>query len=401
MADRWTVGSLDAGTPSFPYPRVVRWNVRAVDWVAGVAMVGVLAAGGALALGAYGTGDPATQDAVESDFSAGTITADDFEGETDEPDESDDKDVKTKDRQRPGRTEGGGTVSGGSPIVFPGDPVPAEPVAEPVEFVISSFNILGSTHTANGSRERFAEGPVRARNVAPLLAHHGVEIVGFQEMQNNQRDVIASMLGDRFAFYPGASMSERESVNSIAWDTTRWEAVDSQVVDIPYFYGNIRKMPVVKLQNRTNDAQIWVGNFHNPADANGPAEQWRDRAQQIQVQLANDLIEADGVPVLFTGDFNEREDVFCAFVGQTPLTAADGGSVEGGVCRPPSPTYIDWVFGSGVTWLSHLADKGPAVFRTTDHPMIVVHAMLQPPGGSAAAEEAADALSRTEDAQDQ
>jgi hypothetical protein len=196
-------------------------------------------------------------------------------------------------------------------------------------------------------------------------------------------------------------MSERESVNSLAWDTTRWEAVDSLVVDIPYFGGSIRKMPVVKLQNRSNDAQIWVGNFHNPADANGPAEQWRDRAQQIQVQLANNLTEQDGIPVLFTGDFNEREDVFCAFVGQTPLTAADGGSVEGGVCRPPSPTYIDWVFGSGVTWLSHLADKGPLVFRTTDHPMIVAHALLQPPGGSAAAEEAADALSRTEDAQDE
>ena len=366
-------------------------------------MVGVLAAGGGLALGAYGSDDPDTGPAVESDFAAGTINAEDFEGDPEEDSDPETPPEDDKPRKRPGRTQdsGGGTLSGGSPIVFPGEPVPAEPVAEPVEFVISSFNILGSTHTTGGSRSRFASGPLRARNVAPLMAHHGVEIVGFQELQNNQRDVIQSMLGDRFAMYPGASMSERESVNSIAWDTTRWEAVESLTVDIPYFYGNVRKMPVVKLQNRSNDAQIWVGNFHNPADANGPAEQYRDRAQQIQVQLANDLIEQEGLPVLFTGDFNEREDVFCAFVGQTPMTAADGGSVEGGVCRPPSPTYIDWVFGSGVTWLSHLADKGALVHRTTDHPMIVAHALLQPPGGSAAAEEAADALSRTEDAQDQ
>ena len=379
--------------------------MRAVDWIAAVAMAGVLAAGGGLALGAFGTASPEPVPPPESDYAAGTITADDFEAAEDDADQEDDesgeKTKPGKKDKKPDEKDSPSWLQGGSPLVFPGDPVPAEPVAKPVEFVISSFNILGSTHTTGGSRARFASGPVRARAVAPLLAHHGVEIVGFQEMQNNQRAVIQSMVGDRFAMYPGASMSERESVNSIAWDTTRWEAVESQVVDIPYFGGNIRKMPVVKLQNRSNDAQIWVGNFHNPADANGPAEQWRDRAQQIQVELANDLIERDGIPVLFTGDFNEREDVFCTFTALTPLTAADGGSNSNGVCRPPQPTYIDWVFGSGVTWLSHLADKGAVVHRTTDHPMIVVRALLEPPEGTSAAQEAEDALGRTEDAQDQ
>jgi len=81
----------------------------------------------------------------------------------------------------------------------------------------------------------------------------------------------------------------------------------------------------------------------------------------------------------------------------TPLTSANGGSNDGG-CRPPSPIYIDWVFGTGVSWLSHLADKGAVVHRTTDHPMIVVHAVLPPPEGGAA-QEAEDALGRTEDAQ--
>ncbi len=376
--------------------------MRAVDWIAGVAMAGVVAAGGALALGAWEDDAPATEaTAVESDFAAGTVNAEDFEGQGEDDESSAEKggseDRAGKEKRKDKGGQGEAPLPGGSPIIFPGDPVPAEPVPEPVEFVISSFNILGSTHTTGGSRARFASGPVRARAVPQLLAHHGVEIVGFQEMQNNQRAVIESIVGDRFAMYPGASMSERESVNSIAWDTTRWEAVDSRTIDIPYFFGNIRKMPVVRLQNRTNDAQIWVANFHNPADAHGPAEQWRDRAQQIQIQLANELIEQDGIPVLFTGDFNEREDVFCAFTAATPLTAADGGS-NGGVCQPPQPTYIDWVFGYGVRWLSHFADKGPLVHRTTDHPMIVVKAVLDPPE-SDATQEAEDALGRTEDAQ--
>ena len=384
----------------------MKWNLRAVDWIAGVAMAGVVAAGGGLALGAFGNeGPPPVEPAVESDLEAGTVTSEDFEGETEEDDEAlpeKEKEPKRrpgkKDQEQPEGTKIVGERPGGSPIVFPGDPVPPEPVAQPVEFVISSFNVLGSTHTANGSRSRFASGPVRARNVAPLLQRHGVEIVGFQELQNNQRAVFQSMAGDRYALFPGASMSERESVNSIAWDVTRWEAVDSRVVDIPYFGGNIRKMPIVRLQNRSNDAQIWVGNFHNPADAQGPAERWRDRATQIEIQLANDLIEADGIPVLFTGDFNEREEVFCSIVGSTPLESANGGTNDGGACRPPSPARIDWIFGSSVTWLSYLADESALVHRTTDHPMIVAHALLEPADGGAA-QEAEDALGRTEEAQ--
>jgi hypothetical protein len=380
----------------------VKWNVRAVDLVAGVAMVGILGAGGILALGAYDGGVPDAPAAPQSDYGAGTIPADEFESDDGTSEEGSGTQQPADAGKHAKRGKGSSRADGpgfgaGSPIVFPGDPVPPAPVAQPVEFVISSFNILGSSHTT-GDRPRFASGPTRARAVGQLLLAHKVEIVGFQEMQNNQRAVIESMVGDRYAMFPGASMSERESVNSIAWDVDRWEAVDSRLVDIPYFGGSIRKMPVVKLQNRSNDAQVWVANFHNPADSNGPAEQWRDRAQQIEVALANDLIEQDKVPVLFTGDFNEREDVFCAFTAQTPLTAANGGSNDG-VCRPPQPTYIDWVFGHGVEWLSQLADKSALVHRTTDHPMIVVHALLQPPEGSAAAQEAADALSRTEDAE--
>lgn len=378
----------------------MKWNVRAVDAIAGVAMAGVVVVGGGVALAGWGTEDPVPAAPVESDFGAGTITSSPYEGPS-EP--AKDKD-KSKDDQKKQKKKGKdtGTVLGlplgGSPIVFPGDPVPPEPVAQPVEFVISSFNILGSSHT-KGDRPRFASGPERARAVAQLLVSHKVEIVGFQEMQNDQRAVIENLVGDRYAMFPGASMSERESVNSIAWDMDRWEAVDSKVVDIPYFHGAIRKMPVVRLQNRSNGAQIWVGNFHNPSDAEGQNEQWRDRATQIEIQLANDLISQDHIPVLFTGDFNEREDVFCPMVGQTPLTAANGGTSENGMCRPPSPTYIDWVFGNDVTWLSFLADKSALVHRTTDHPMIVVHALLQPAEGSTAQQEATDALGRTEDAQ--
>ena len=376
--------------------------MRAVDAIAALAMLGVVAAGGGLALGAWGDDIPAPPAAVESDYDAGTVNSDDFEGET-EPEDDEPKVKKPEDEEpKPGNKKGStapGDLLGGSPIVFPGEPVPPVPVAQPVEFVVSSFNILGSTHTTNSSR--FAPGPVRARAVGPLLLNHNVEIVGFQEMQNNQRAVIESMIGDRFAMFPGASMSERESVNSIAWDLTRWEAVESRTIDIPYFQGRVRKMPVVKLQNRSNDAQIWVANFHNPANAGwGDNERWRERATQLEIELANDLIEQDKIPVIFTGDFNEREDVFCPMTALSPLTAANGGTNEGGVCRPPSPTYIDWVFGHGVTWLSHFADKGTTVQRTTDHPMIVVHALLEPEGGSVAEQEASDALGRTEDAQE-
>jgi len=299
---------------------------------------------------------------------------------------------------RKGGAEAAQPVPGPAPGPAPTAPpwAAGPPTAGPVDFVVSSFNVLGSSHTRGPhARKGFAPGSVRARSAAQLLLDHRVEVVGFQEMQRDQMAVIDRATNGRYAMFPGLSASERESVNSVGWDVTRWDVVDSELVSIPYFEGRPRLMPVVRLRSRANGAQMWVGNFHNPASppGRGQNEAWREEATRREIALANRLHAEHGIPVVFTGDFNEREDVFCAMVAQTMLVAANGGSADG-PCRPPSRMDVDWVFGSQVQWLSHLSDRSSAVRRTTDHPMIVATGRLQPQP-SAAAREAERALRRS------
>src|SRR5690349_12194944 len=51
-------------------------------------------------------------------------------------------------------------------------------------FTVSTFNLLGSSHTPVGGRR--APGTTRMVWANQLLAKHGVDVVGFQEMQADQ-----------------------------------------------------------------------------------------------------------------------------------------------------------------------------------------------------------------------
>jgi hypothetical protein len=82
--------------------------------------------------------------------------------------------------------------------------------------------------------------------------------------------------------------------------------------------------------------------------------------------------------VVLTGDFNEREEVFCKVTGSGAMRAANGGSV-GGSCAPPPDMNVDWIFGSSVIEFSNfLATKGGLVQRATDHPFVVADATIPP-----------------------
>ena len=67
---------------------------------------------------------------------------------------------------------------------------------DPAEFVISSFNVLGSSHTTGKSR--MASGVARVRTAAQLLNLHGVDVVGFQELQPDQKRACLGAAGGGF-----------------------------------------------------------------------------------------------------------------------------------------------------------------------------------------------------------
>ena len=96
-------------------------------------------------------------------------------------------------------------------------------------------------------------------------------------------------------------------------------------------------MPVVLLESTTTKRRAWFANFHNPADTPslGNNARWRAEAAGIEIAHLTALHEADGTPVIVTGDFNEREEIFCRFTAAGVFSAAAGGS-SGGGCAPPA-----------------------------------------------------------------
>ena len=245
-------------------------------------------------------------------------------------------------------------------------------------FHVSSFNILGWTHTRGSSR--YADGVKRMTWAHEILRSHHVNVVGFQELQPQQLEKFNELTGKRWSVYPGDRFERIAMHNSIAWKTRRWERVDVDYINIPYFFGDPVKMPVVKLRHRATDRLVYFANFHNPADSYGNAQKWRDQARRKQIDLADRIAET-GVPLVITGDMNERDKYFCNMVGKTSMHAANGGSNrEGEPCETPDYMGIDWIFGSrAISFTGYKRVETELVRKTTDHPFLVARATISNP----------------------
>jgi hypothetical protein len=257
----------------------------------------------------------------------------------------------------------------------------AKPALPPAaDFVISTFNVLGSSHTSgSGKRPGMASGPTRIRWAASLLNHHGVDVVGFQELQGDQYRAFVGATGGGWGVYPGTAAGPLGIENSLAWRRSEWTLVESHTIQIPYFDGRLRPMPYVLLEHNATGRLSWFANFHNPASNSkrGNNDGHRARAMELEVALANRLWSETGHPVFITGDMNEREVYFCRMTGGAPMIAANGGSNDGSCNPPPYPMPVDWIFGSEVVSFSgYFRDWSNFVQRISDHPMIVSRVTL-------------------------
>lgn len=293
------------------------------------------------------------------------------------------QDPRPKARKRPGKDLAfqaeiiRGTTFAKLPPIPPGfvrvDPASTRPTA----FTVSSFNLLGHGHTVpGGNRPGWASGQTRMRWQVSLLRAHDVSVAGFQEFQGPQFNTFQALAGGEYGVFPGLSMGQAPVQNSIVWRSADWELVEAGTTPIPYFRGNRIPMPHVLLRHRVTGQQVWFMNYHNPADAHGPAERARNVATSIEIGLANRL-SSDGTPVVMTGDFNERTDFFCPVATRANMVSANGGYADGAACRPPGRMDVDWIVGTAdLTFSGFVADRGPAVSRTTDHPMVRARASL-------------------------
>lgn len=248
------------------------------------------------------------------------------------------------------------------------------------EFTVATFNVLGNSHTAKGGRvPHYASGATRMNWTVDLMQQWGVDIIGFQEFQNPQMDAFVRRAGSEFGIYPNPGMNQRNKQNAIAWRNSVFELVDARPVMIPYFHGKLVPMPLVRLRHRASGEELYVMTVHNPASTRWARNQgrWRTEAMNRQIAVTRDVLN-QGVPMLMTGDMNERAEYFCAYTASGSMHAAAGGSNDG-VCRPPpsSRARIDWIFGSqSLSFSDYHLFRDNLVRRTSDHPFIVSDAVL-------------------------
>ena len=258
-------------------------------------------------------------------------------------------------------------------------------LAEETTFRVGTFNVLGSSHTAaiGGNKRGYSSGVTRMGMAYSLISQADLDVIGFQEFEDPQYARFRSLGGSRWDVYPGPSLDRGSIRDSIAWRTDVWKLVEANSIAIPYFGGQLIRRPVIKLENIESGREVWFFNTHNPASTpnHGNNAHWRGVAVSIEIRLANEL-GADGTPVVFTGDYNDRAEVFCPIVGGTDLLAANGGGYSSG-CDTPDRMDVDWIFGSGMQFSDFVSASQGIVGRVSDHPFIYAEAFIpeEPLGG--------------------
>lgn len=248
----------------------------------------------------------------------------------------------------------------------------------PLTFRIASLNVLGASHTSrSGNKPSYRDEAARMGIVVGVLRSQGVDVVGFQELESSQFSAFRNRMGSGWSVYPGMSLGTRGVRNSVAWNTSVWQAVETHTTTIPYFHGNRVLIPYVKLRNPATGREAWFISVHNPTSnaRRGNNQRWRNIATNIERNLMMRL-HADGTPVFLSGDFNERNEAFCKMTVGSRLQSASGGS-GGPPCLLPPNLGIDWIFSSpDVAFSNYLRYQTPYEQRATDHPLVRADATL-------------------------
>jgi endonuclease/exonuclease/phosphatase family metal-dependent hydrolase len=242
-------------------------------------------------------------------------------------------------------------------------------------FRIGTLNILGSNHTSGG-KGRYGRGTTRAAISAGLIKSRGIDVVGFQEVQDDQLVVLQNQLAG-YHIWPMQTLGNNSQRNQIAWRDDKFELLDSG--SVPYvFSSQTIPLPWVLLRDRVNGGQFYVITTHNSA---GRLEGQRDAATTVEINLIKQL-HASGIPVFITGDMNEHEEFFCRAATEAGMTAANGGSGASGCVLPPRPRRVDWIMGTTDIDFSGYVQDGASLQAASDHYLLYANAALTSPASA-------------------
>lgn len=236
---------------------------------------------------------------------------------------------------------------------------PPAPVAgAPFTFQIGTLNILGSQHQRNGTG--------RAAALAGAIIGRGVDLVGLQEVQDDQLAVLQSRL-DGYTIWPGQGLGNQGVRLQIAFRDALFALVDTGSITTTFDFQR-RPIPWVLLQDRATGAEFYVIDVHNSPRGQ---EADRDAATGAEISLVNSL-RSTGKPVFLVGDTNERTEFACRVAAATGMVGSNGLNASGGGCSTGAgPLKIDHVMGvGGVEFSDYVVDYDPPVRASTDHAFV-------------------------------
>ncbi|GAA4695917.1 endonuclease/exonuclease/phosphatase family protein [Nocardioides conyzicola] len=242
-------------------------------------------------------------------------------------------------------------------------------------FRIGTLNILGSQHTAG--RGGYGPGPERAAITAGLVRSRGIQVAGFQEVQDDQIPALQNNLPG-YAMWPVQALGSNGQRLQVAWLDSKFELVDTGSVSYVFASQSI-PLPWVRLRDREHGGEFYVITAHNSA---GGMETQRDAATTVEIALVKQL-RSTGLPVIITGDMNEHEEFFCRAATEADMVAANGGSGAGGCQLPPNPRRVDWIMGTSDVAFSGYVQDGASRAAASDHYLLYADVGLDNPAPAA------------------
>lgn len=244
---------------------------------------------------------------------------------------------------------------------LPPGPVPGDPFS----FRIGTLNILGSQHRGGGTS--------RAAALAGAIEGRGVDLVGLQEVQDDQLAVMRSQLGG-YTIWPGQGLGNQGVRLQIAWRDSLFALRDTGSITTTFDHQQ-RPIPWVLLEHRATQGQFYVIDVHNsPRDQ----ESDRDSATGEQIALINQL-RATGKTVFIMGDTNEHTEFFCRVAASTGMIGSNGAYYSSGCNTGAGPIKIDWIMGGGeVDFSGHVVDYGSPISSATDHAFVHADVRVTP-----------------------
>lgn len=240
------------------------------------------------------------------------------------------------------------------------------------DLTVATLNVLASQHTApGGDRARWPSASWRTPQAAEALIRHGVQVVGLQETKPDQLNGLMARTG--FKAYPGYEFGSRETDNSILYDPNRFEFVSGSQFSI-VFMSRARPQTILRLRDKQTRREIYFVNMHTSAghDRGHTATRYAGMAKAVGV--INGL-KSEGVPVIVTGDMNDRAPFRSRVLAPTGMRAAIDG---GWRARNFGSSWmaVDWIAAAGdVSWSDYWVEDLQSR-RISDHYLISARASV-------------------------